>query len=183
MQITFLGPIRPYSYCFVYRMCTQVIEGSFLFCETNLERSRMHAIQRTCVSSQIHICSVLWSHDSKSKRDFPSMCWNWHKSTYCVSHMICWAKRTSSIQKPNGSSRLPKPIILKNPDATNNTDDEQDVAKEIFYDELTFQFAPGMHPTSKNPFMQQTTFLLWLWWISPCLHCMIMPKIMQLWKI
>ena len=38
MQITFLGPIRPYSYCFVYRMCTQVIEGSFLFCETNLER-------------------------------------------------------------------------------------------------------------------------------------------------
>ena len=47
-------------------------------------------------------------------------------------------------------AECPKPNIVQDPDTTNNTDDEQDVAKETTFAGSTFHFAPGTHPTSGN---------------------------------
>ena len=45
--------------------------------------------------------------------------------------------------------QCPKPIILQDPAILNNTDDDQNVAKELFV-RSTCYFSPKPHPTSGN---------------------------------
>ena len=48
------------------------------------------------------------------------------------------------------SSECPKPTIVQDPDTSNNTDFDQDVAKETTFAGSTFHFALGTHSTSEN---------------------------------
>ena len=47
-------------------------------------------------------------------------------------------------------AECPEPIIVQDPDTTNNTDDEQKVAKETAFAGSTFHSVSGTHPTSEN---------------------------------
>ena len=58
-------------------------------------------------------------------------------------------------------AECPNPIIVQDPDTTNNTDGEQKVAKETAFAGSTFHFAPGTHPTRTKSVYETNKKMPW----------------------
>ena len=109
----------------------------------------MHAIQRTHANPQIYavLCGRMTLKQKEIARQKAEI------DTRVLTALLTWFIEQSghpAYKDLTVPAECPKPIIIRDPDTANNTDNEQDVAKETSFAGSTFHFAPGTHPTSKN---------------------------------